>query len=238
MGRPPHHLTSLRTTLITLAVVLLYAGAMFATNTRLTLLDDESTIIAVAAHPVFPTLAALSDGRFAARASALSDILLPGWMLLTHYSFFALRSSPTSSISIDSYHLSCRGKAASSRAYWFTLLLGFAWPFALQYGRITGWYCVSMFLLSCVTFAYIEVLQIAAMGRGSAWPSLHVARMDQLLWRCSARSVIRGSAALSSTAGAKACRHPVDRVRLHRDQLHPARESRDVAFPGRIPLNE
>jgi hypothetical protein len=53
---PARNYRSLRTVLITLAVVLAYAGAMIATNTRITLLDDESIIIAVAAHPVLPTI--------------------------------------------------------------------------------------------------------------------------------------------------------------------------------------
>lgn len=49
-------------------------------------------------------------------------------------------------------------KLAGERAYWTTLILGFVWPFAFQYGRITGWYCFSMFLVSLVTWLYLQIL--------------------------------------------------------------------------------
>jgi hypothetical protein len=59
-------------------------------------------------------------------------------LLLTHYSFFALRIFANlfyiGSITTTSF---AAAKLAGSRAYWFTLLVGFAWPFAWQYGRIT-----------------------------------------------------------------------------------------------------
>jgi Dolichyl-phosphate-mannose-protein mannosyltransferase len=158
--------TNLRTTLITLAIVLVYAGFMFATNTRLALLDDESIIIAVAAHPVIPTIHLFLTGGSQHEHPPFSDILLHGWMQVTHYSFFALRVFANlfyigSIVTISA----AAAKLAGSRAYWITLLLGFTWPFGLQYGRITGWYCVSMFLLSCMTLAYLSVLEDR-----SRWP--------------------------------------------------------------------
>ena len=47
---------SLRSKLLALAIVVVYAIAMVSTNGHFTILDDESTIVSVAGNPVLPTL--------------------------------------------------------------------------------------------------------------------------------------------------------------------------------------
>ncbi|MFZ0746763.1 MAG: hypothetical protein WAM85_20325 [Terracidiphilus sp.] len=46
----------MRPVLGTLAIVVLYAAVMVSTNTRFTILDDESSIIAISGHPIIPAL--------------------------------------------------------------------------------------------------------------------------------------------------------------------------------------
>ena len=51
-------------------------------------------------------------------------------------------------------------KLAGTNAWWLALVVGFVWPFAFQYGRITGWYCCSFFLVAAVTWLYlVEILE-------------------------------------------------------------------------------
>jgi hypothetical protein len=156
----------LRIILPTLAVAAAYAGAMVATNTRIALLDDEAIIVAIAAHPVAHTIKLFLTGSWQHEHPPFSDVLLHGWLLLTHSSLFTLRifanlfyigSAITSAITA--------GRLAGTRAYWSTLLLAFTWPFALQYGRIAGWYSVAMFLLSAATLVYLAILDDR-----SPWP--------------------------------------------------------------------
>jgi len=158
--------TRLHVALVTFAVAIAYAGVMIATNTRFTLLDDESLIIAIAAHPVLPTLKLFFLGGSQHEHPPFSDILLHGWLLLTHWNFFTLRLFANLFYIGSSVALAiAAGKLAGSKAYWATLLTALLWPFAFQYGRITGWYSVSMFLLSGAILAYTSIL--AEPGR---WP--------------------------------------------------------------------
>ena len=50
-------------------------------------------------------------------------------------------------------------KLGGKRTYWAALILGCVWPFAFQYGRIAGWYAMTMFLLSALTWAYLAILE-------------------------------------------------------------------------------
>ena len=155
---PPSR-TRLHIVLVTTIVALAYAAAMIFTNTRFTLLDDESLIIAAAEHPVLPTIKLFLTGRGQHEHPPFSDILLHEWLLLTNSNLFALRIFANLFYIGSSLALAlAAGKLSGTRAYWTTLLLTFLWPFAFQYGRITGWYCVAMFLLACTTLAYIGIL--------------------------------------------------------------------------------
>jgi Dolichyl-phosphate-mannose-protein mannosyltransferase len=151
------HLYTLAATVV---VTVLYAAAMILTNTHFTLLDDESTIIAVAGRPVLSMLKLFLTGTGQHEHPPLSDILLHGWLLLTGYSFFALR------IFANLFYIAAAittavtaGRLAGKRGYWFTLLLALTWPFAFQYGRIAGWYCVTMALVAWVTKEYLALVE-------------------------------------------------------------------------------
>ena len=154
-----------RSRLATLAIVVVYAIAMVCTNTHFTILDDESTIITVANHPILPTLKLFLLGSGQHEHPPFSDILLHLWLLATNYSFFSLRIfANIFFIAAVLFIAYSAAKLAGVRAYWTTLVMGLVWPFAFQYGRITGWYCVAMFLVSLLTWIYLKLLEDKGYG--------------------------------------------------------------------------
>lgn len=145
---------------ITFALIVFYALGMAYTNNRFTILDDESTIVAVAGHPILPTLELFLAGGHQHEHPPVSDILLHVWLVATHFSFFALRLFANVFFIAGAFFTSRSAhRLAREKAYWGTLILCFVWPFAFQYGRITGWYAVSMFLVALLTWLYLRILE-------------------------------------------------------------------------------
>jgi hypothetical protein len=81
------------------------------------------------------------------------------WLLATNYSFLSLRIfANIFYIAAMLFTAFSAMKLAGTKAYWITLVVGFVWPFSFQYGRIAGWYCVTMFLISSLTWTYLKLL--------------------------------------------------------------------------------
>ena len=163
MSRPPESRLPgrLKSGILTSAIIAIYATALVWTNNRFTFIDDEANFIAAAAQPAVPLL-----HDFFSR-QGLHDlhpptvtILLHFWLVATHYSFFALRIF-ANIFFIAATYCTARSaeKLARRQAYWWTLLITFAWPFAFQYGRITEWYGCAMLMLSLATWAYFGILE-------------------------------------------------------------------------------
>jgi len=166
--------------LTTFLIAVAYLAVMAATNTRFTLLDDECRIVGIAGRPIESTLGLYFSGNgLQEQHPPLSNVLLHLWLVATHYSFFALR------IFANLFYIAgilliadCAFKIKGRQAYLTTLALGLLWPFAFQYGRITGWYSLSFFLVSWVTWGYLTLLE----DRGSLhWPEFAAASV-LLVW--------------------------------------------------------
>jgi len=170
---------STRSKLGTLAIVAVYTVVMICTNGIYTILDDESSIVAAAVHPILPTLKLFLFGGGQHEHPPFSDFLLHLWLLATNYSFFSLRifANIFFIAAILFIAFSAR-KLAGPKAYWVTLVMGLAWPFAFQYGRITGWYCVAMFLESLLTWIYIKLLDDKGYGTWAGFALVSIL----LLW--------------------------------------------------------
>jgi hypothetical protein len=156
-----------RSWIVAIGLIAVYAAIMIGTNTHFAILDDESTIIAIAAHPVLPTIKLFLSGRSQHEHPPASDILLHLWLAATRYSFFMLR------IFANIFYIAAAlcialtaRKLAGERAFWGMLIVSLAWPFAFHYGRIAGWYCVTMFLVALLTGIYLKLLD----GRDSVQP--------------------------------------------------------------------
>ena len=145
----------------TLAIFAVYAAVMLCTNTHFTILDDEADSIVIAGRPLVPALQPFFTGvGFHELHPPAAEILLHYWLVTTRYSFFLLRVfANIFYIATIFFTAKSAARIAGKPAYWATLLLGVAWPFAFQYGRIAGWYCVSMFLLSWVTWEYLSIIE-------------------------------------------------------------------------------
>ena len=151
---------SLRSRLVTIAVVSIYLAVMVLTNGTFTILDDESTIIVFAGHPVLPTLELFLSGSGQHAHPPVSDILLHLWLLTTNFSLFTLRVFANIFFIAGIFFVALSAKRiAGAKAYWASLVLGFVWPFGFQYGRITGWYCFSMFLMALLTWIYLQIIE-------------------------------------------------------------------------------
>ena len=144
----------------------IYAGFMISTNHRLTILDDESTIIVTALEPTHQRLELFIHGAGQHLHPPLTDILLHGWMQLTNYSFAWLRVSAILMYIGGVVVLAKSGEIlGNARTFWVIVLTGVCWPFGYFYARITGWYCFSFFLIASVTFLYLKLLQQSSSFR-------------------------------------------------------------------------
>jgi hypothetical protein len=147
--------------LVTLGIVAIYFAVMASTNSSFTMLDDESNSIAIAGRPVAHALHPfLSGDGYRELHPPEAEIIWHLWLLLTHYSFALLRL-PANLFSIGTvfFTAKCAERLAGRNAYWAALVVGFAWPFAFQYGRVAGWYTLSAFLLSVVTWIYLHIVE-------------------------------------------------------------------------------
>jgi hypothetical protein len=101
------------------------------------------------------------------------------WLVVTHYSFALLRL-PANFLFIGAvfFTAKCAEKLGGKDAYWATLMVGLAWPFAFQYGRIAGWYTLSTFLLTVVTWAYLQIVE----DRGGWWWGLFATACVIFVW--------------------------------------------------------
>jgi hypothetical protein len=144
----------------TIGIVVIYVALMACSNTRFTMLDDESNSLAFADRPVVSTLQPFftSAGDRELHPPE-TEILWHLWLVATHSSFFLLRI-PANILFAGAVFFAamCARGLAGCKAYWATLLLGLIWPFAFQYGRIAGWYTLSTFLLSLSTWIYFQLL--------------------------------------------------------------------------------
>ncbi len=144
----------------TLAILVIYAAVIVSTNHLFTFLDDEAMSVALAGNPVIPAVERFFAGSgLHEEHPPMANILSHLWLIATDYSFFSLR------IFANIFYVAAMlvnalsaEKIGGRRAYWAILVLSSVWPFAFQYGRITGWYALSMFLVSLVTWTYLRIL--------------------------------------------------------------------------------
>ena len=166
--------------LVTLVIAAVYAALMASTDSSFTMLDDESNSIAIAGRPVAHALRPFLFGNgYRELHPPETEIIWHLWLVATHYSFYLLRL-PANLFFIGAvfFTAKCAEKLAGRNAFWATLVIGFAWPFAFQYGRIAGWYTLSAFLLSVVTWIYLQIVE----DRAGWWWGLFAAACVLFVW--------------------------------------------------------
>jgi len=137
----------------------IYGVFMVATNHRLTILDDEATIITVANNSVQATMHAFLNGNGQHEHPPLSDLFLHAWLRATHYSLAWVRVfSVVFYVTGLAILAACARHLGNVRTYWATLLFATLWPFGYFYARIAGWYCFCFFLVSLALYVYFHLL--------------------------------------------------------------------------------
>jgi hypothetical protein len=155
--------------------LLLLAAALLATNARFTVIDDEVLMLDAAAQPAGQMALDYWRGAPVHEHPPLFDLLLHGWIRLTHGSWPLLRLPSIAFYVAGLWILSLAaeelgGSLAASLLLW----LGLLWPFGFHFGRIVAWYSFAFFLTALATFLYLRILAAASFRR---WLALVVAAL-------------------------------------------------------------
>ena len=134
-------------------VLVLYALFLFLTNPRVTVFEDEASIVAAARKNVRQTIARFAAGYGEHDHPPLSDILLHLWLRSIPRSMAAVRAP-----FIVFYCLALWILAETAHLLWnkrsTTVALGIAWPAGYFLGRPAGWYTVAAMELAGLTWFY------------------------------------------------------------------------------------
>ncbi len=196
--------------------LLLLAIGLVTTNNAATFIDDEATILGVAAMPLRGTLAAFFSGTGNHQHPPLFDILLHFWLRWTGGSFEYLRI-PSILFFVAGLFLLGRasryftGPSGGVAVIW----IGVLWPFGFHFARLAGWYSFSFLLVAGLTLSYLKYLEKMSLGRWTAlflfslcliwtnyfgWAILACLAMDQILRARSKESVAAPKVLLGTAA--------------------------------------
>jgi len=146
--------------------LLLLGIGLVTTNNSATFIDDEATILGVAANPLRTTLSQFFSGAGKHEHPPLFDILLHFWLRWTAGNLDYLRI-PSVLFFIAGLFLLGRasryfsGSSGGIAVIW----LGVLWPFGFHFGRLATWYSFSFFLVAGLTLSYFKYLEDQTFGR-------------------------------------------------------------------------
>ena len=149
------------------ALLLFLLGAcLFLTNRWFTEVDDECAIIDRAAQPLFETVRLYLHGNGEHEHPPLYDLILHGWIRLTHGEQHLLRLPGIIFYVAGAWVLANAVKRrAGNTAGNYTLLLIALWPYGFHFGRLATWYSFCFCLVAVVTWIYFEYLERPTFGR-------------------------------------------------------------------------
>ncbi|HEV7966167.1 MAG TPA: hypothetical protein VGP19_01280 [Candidatus Acidoferrales bacterium] len=146
--------------------LLLLGIGLVATNNSVTFIDDEATIVGVAANPLRTTLALIFSGAGRHEHPPLFDIILHFWLRWTGGSFDYLRIP---SVFFFLAGLFLLGRASrhllASSTGTAVIWVGVLWPFGFHFGRLAAWYSFSFLLVAGLTLSYFKYLEQQSVGR-------------------------------------------------------------------------
>jgi Dolichyl-phosphate-mannose-protein mannosyltransferase len=149
-----------------IAAALLALGAiLMASNPRFTPVDDEIAIVDLAARPAWTTMRLFISGGGQHEHPPLSDLLLHGWLWLTHGNIHLLRLPSVVFYVLGAWFLvQAARRMAGNRARNYTLILLLLWPFGFHLGRLAGWYSFTFLLVSLLTLVYLKYVEHPSPG--------------------------------------------------------------------------
>jgi len=141
-------------------VLLAFGAILMASNRWFTPVDDEVTIIDVAATPALATMKLfLSGGRQHAHPP-LSDLILHEWLWLTDGNIHWLRLPSIVFYLLGAWFLAqAARRMAGERARIYTLILLLLWPYGFHFARLAGWYSFTFLLVALLTLAYLRYVE-------------------------------------------------------------------------------
>jgi uncharacterized membrane protein len=146
-------------------VLLAFGAVLLASNPCFAPVDDEISIIDVAATPVLPTMKLfLGGGRQHAHAP-LSDLILHEWLRLTDGNIHFLRVPSIVFYLLGAWLLAqAARRMAGERARIYTLMLLSLWPYGFHFARLAGWYSFTFLLVALLTLAYLRYVEHPSPG--------------------------------------------------------------------------
>lgn len=149
--------------------LLLLGVGLVTTNSSVTFIDDECTILGVAAGPLRSMLAAFFAGAGKHEHPPLYDILLHFWLRWTGGTFDYLRIPSVLFFMAGLFLLGRAGRYFSGPAGGIAVIwLGVLWPFGFHFARLAAWYSFSFLLVSGLTLSYLKYLDAPTGGRWGA----------------------------------------------------------------------
>ncbi len=218
---PPRQRTPNEISLQIVPLLLLGIGLVM-TNTSVTIIDDEATILSDAASPLRTTLGLFFSGRGQLGHPPLYDILLHFWLRWTAGNFSYLRIPSILFFLAGLFLLGRASRRFSGLSGGIAVTgiaiswLGVLWPFGFLFGRLAAWYSFSFFLVAGLTLSYFKYLENQTARRWTVmflfcaalvwtnyfgWAILGCLALDQFLrWRAKESTaplkIILGTAAL------------------------------------------
>jgi hypothetical protein len=143
---------------VALLLVVLYGVALFATNPRVTVFDDEASIVFSSGRDPLDVLGSFLHGRGQHLHPPLYDILLHGWIRLS--------GGLTELLRAPSIVFSCLAiwlLGATAELLWqrrlLAVTLAFLWPPGYFYARPAHWAPLAMLLVAGTTWSYLAARQ-------------------------------------------------------------------------------
>ena len=145
--------------------LLVLGTSLLLTNRWFTEVDDECAIVDRAARPILHTIGLYLSGAGEHEHPPLYDLILHGWLQLTHGAQQLLRVPSVIFYLAGAWILaSVLKRQAGDTARNYTLLLIALWPFGFHFGRLATWYSFCFFLVALVTWSYFQYLRSPDFG--------------------------------------------------------------------------
>jgi hypothetical protein len=148
-----------------LLLLFLLGASLLLSNRWFTEVDDECAIIDGAARPIFQTIGLYLSGAGEHEHPPLYDLILHGWLQLTHGKQDLLRVPSVAFYLAGAWILAAAVERRSGRAARsYSLLAIVLWPFGFHFGRLATWYSLCFLLVAVVTWSYFEYLESPSFG--------------------------------------------------------------------------
>jgi len=146
--------------------LLLLGIGLVTTNNSVTYIDDEATILGVAASPLRTILSQFFSGAGKHEHPPLYDVILHFWLQWTggNFDYFRIPSvlffmAGLFLLGRASRHLT--GLKGGAAVIW----LGVLFPFGFHFSRLATWYSFSFLLVSGLMLSYLKYLEDQSGGR-------------------------------------------------------------------------